>query len=268
MPGPSKKKARPQWLAGPEMANMGYMAAIPSEKYQETAPAGPAGNRGRGWWRPFFLLAVLVILLVLGQVLGAGRQVEALREWLRTLGPWAPLAFLAIYVTGVVAAFPALALTFVAGALFGSLWGVILVNIGATFGASLAFLIARYFARDAVAHWLAGNDKFQRLDRLTARHGAIIVALTRLVPLFPFVLLNYGFGLTRVPFWTYFFWSWLCTLPETVLYVVGADAFAKALAERAVPWMSVWIFGASLIGVIILVRFARRRLQARQDEQA
>ena len=120
-------------------------------------------------------------------------------------------------------------MTAAAGALFGSFWGVVYVNIAATIGAALAFLVARYWARRAVVNWLQGNARFQKLDALTSKHGAVIVAVTRLVPLFPFNLLNYGFGLTRVGFWTYLFWSWLCMLPGTVLYVVGTDAVLTAL---------------------------------------
>jgi uncharacterized membrane protein YdjX (TVP38/TMEM64 family) len=66
---------------------------------------------------------------------------------------------------------------------------------------------------------------------MTERHGAIIVAITRLVPIFPFNLLNYGFGLTRVRFGTYLLWSFLCMLPGIALYVVGADALTRGLAE-------------------------------------
>ena len=90
-------------------------------------------------------------------------------------------------------------------------------------------------ARDAVANWLSRSEKFQRLDKLTAEHGAIMVALTRLVPIFPFNLLNYGFGLTRVPFWTYVFWSWLCMLPATVVATCGEMPAFPATADATGP---------------------------------
>jgi uncharacterized membrane protein YdjX (TVP38/TMEM64 family) len=135
------------------------------------------------------------------------------------------------------------------------------VSIGSTLGASLAFLTARYLARDAVGRWLSGNEKFQRLDRLTEKHGAVIVAVTRLVPLFPFNLLNYGFGLTRVSFWTYLFWSWLCMLPGTIVYLVGTDAVIRAATTGEVPWIIVGVFVAALAAVILAVRFAKKRLQ-------
>jgi uncharacterized membrane protein YdjX (TVP38/TMEM64 family) len=112
-----------------------------------------------------------------------------------------------------------------------------------------------------VGRWLSGNEKFRRLDRMTEQHGAIIVAVTRLVPLFPFNLLNYGFGLTRVPFWTYLFWSWLCMLPGTVVYLVGTDALIRAVTTGEIPWAAVGVFVVALAVVIGAVRFAKGRLK-------
>lgn len=230
---------------------------------QSTA-APDAPEKRQDWWRPIVLLVVLLILLVLAKVFGIGERLSDLRDWIQRLGSLGPVVFVFLYAAAVVAAIPGSALTVAAGALFGSVLGIILVINAATLGASVAFLIARYFARDAIARRLSANEKFQKLDRLTEDHGAIIVALTRLVPLFPFNLLNYGFGLTRVPFWTYVGWSWLCMLPGTILYVVGADAFTKGLAEGRVP--SALVGTLVVVGLILtfVVRHARRTLKARE----
>ncbi len=229
----------------------------------QTGEANPAG-RTRGWWRPLALLTVLIIVFVLAKIFGVGERLGELRQWIESLGAWGPVVFVFLYTVAVVAALPGSALTVAAGALFGSLLGVIVVSFGSTLGASLAFLVARYFARDAVARWLSTNEKFRRLDELTERHGAIIVALTRLVPLFPFNLLNYGFGLTRVRFWTYVFWSWLCMLPGTVLYVVGADAIFSGIARGEIPWTLIGaLVGAGVI-LVVLVRYARTKLKEKE----
>ncbi len=204
-------------------------------------------------------------MLVLARVFGLGEKLGALRHWLQDLGPWGPLVFVIIYIVAVVAAVPGSAITLAAGALFGSVLGVILVSLASTIGASLAFLVSRYFAREAIVNWLGTNENFQRLDRLTAEHGASIVALTRLVPIFPFNLLNYGFGLTRVSFWTYVFWSWLCMLPATVLYVVGADAVAKGLTRGKIPWALVAALALAAIILTLLVKVARSKLKARES---
>ncbi len=172
-------------------------------------------------WRPILLIGTIVLIFVLSILLGVGDKLAALREWIRSLGALGPLVFVGLYVLGVVAGIPGSALTIAAGGLFGSLLGVILVSLASSIGASLAFLIARYFARDAVARWISKRERFRTLDALTNKHGVLIIAITRLIPLFPFDILNYAFGLTKIPFWTYVFWSWLCMLLGTVLYVVG-----------------------------------------------
>ncbi len=233
---------------------------------QDQSPPTPPPPAVRGWWRPVLLLALVIAILVLAKVFGLGGKLGALREWIHSFGAWGPLVFILIYIAATVAALPGSALSVVAAALFGSVLGVVLVIIAATIGASLAFLISRYFAREAVSHWLSQNEKFQRLDRLTEEHGAIIVALTRLVPVFPFNLLNYGFGLTRVPFWTYVFWSALCMLPGTVLYVVGSDVIISAVAQGKVPWGLVGALLAAAVVLVLLVRYARRRLKEKEKE--
>jgi len=215
-------------------------------------------------WRPLVLIAAILAILVTARALGLGERLGALRDWIEGLGAWGPVVFVLLYAMAVVAALPGSALTVAAGALFGSMMGVVVVSIASTVGASLSFLIARYFARESVTRWLSDKEKFRRLDQLTGEHGAVIVALTRLAPIFPFNLLNYGFGLTRVRFWTYVFWSWLCMLPGTVLYVVGADAIAKGLAQGRVPWELVGVLVAAVVVLALLVRFARRRLRSKE----
>jgi uncharacterized membrane protein YdjX (TVP38/TMEM64 family) len=218
----------------------------------------------RDWLKPLLLVAVLGAILIAARVFGLGDRLVELRAWILGLGPLGAVVFVLIYGVATTVALPASVLTVAAGAMFGSVLGVALVSVGSTLGAAGAFALARWLARDAVFHWLEGNEKFRKLDALTERHGAIIVAITRLVPIFPFNLLNYGFGLTRVPFWTYLFWSWLCMLPATVLYVVGADAFTRGLAEGRVPWALVGALGVALGILALLVRCAGRVLAQRE----
>jgi uncharacterized membrane protein YdjX (TVP38/TMEM64 family) len=212
------------------------------------------------------LIAAVLTVIVLAKVFDFGQYLGALREWIDGLGAWGPVVFVLLYAVAVVAALPGSALTVAAGALFGSAIGIVVVSVAATLGASLSFLVGRYFAREATAQWLSQKETFRKLDRMTEERGAIIVALTRLVPIFPFNLLNYGFGLTRVPFWTYFFWSWLCMLPGTVLYVVGADAVTKAISQGQVPWALLGTVLVVAVFLAVLVRFARVRLRAEERE--
>ena len=227
--------------------------------------AQESGSRTKGWWKPVLLLALVVGVLVLASTFNIGERIAQLRGWIDSLGNLGLLVYTLIYIIAVVAAIPGSPITVLAGALFGSVLGVIVVSIGSTIGAGLAFLVGRYFARDAVARWLKDKEKFKKLDRLTEEHGSIIVAITRLVPVFPFNVLNYGYGLTRVKFWTYVFWSWLCMLPGTILYVVGADAVTKGLAQGRVPWALIGVAASVIIILTLLVRQARKQLQKKEQ---
>jgi len=215
--------------------------------------------------KPIILLAVVVAIIVISAKMGVGQKLGALQDWIRSLGVLGPLAFMVVYAVATVAALPGSALSIVAGAVFGPVLGVVTVIIAATLGASLAFLVSRYFARNSIEKWLEGNEKFRRLDELTARHGDIMVAITRLVPLFPFNLLNYGFGLTRVAFKTYVVWSFVCMLPGTILYVVGSAAVAEAVREGKVPWLLVVVVALILGIIVVLGRQARKKLK--EDEE-
>jgi uncharacterized membrane protein YdjX (TVP38/TMEM64 family) len=213
------------------------------------------------WIKPVVLILVLVALIGAARVFGLGEKLGELKNWIAEQGIWGPFIFAGIYALATVAAIPGSALTIAAGALFGSVIGTITVIFGATTGAALCFLIARYFARDAVAASLAKNEKFLKLDKLTEKNGAIIVAITRLVPIFPFNLLNYGFGLTGVPFRTYMLWSFLCMLPGTILYVVGTDAVTTAIEEGRIPWVLVGVV-LLIIGLLtVIVKQARKKLK-------
>ena len=223
-------------------------------------------ERGFSVWRPIALLVVVISILVLSYVFGIGDKLAALRAWIEALGALGPAVFILIYTGAVVAALPGSAITIIAGAIFGSVLGVIVVSIASTVGAALAFLVGRYFARDAIAKWLSKRERFRRLDNLTEKHGAIIVALVRIVPVFPFNIVNYGFGLTRVRFWTYVFWSWLCMLPGTVLYVVGTDAISQAIIQKRVPWPLIGVLIAVLVLLVVLVKLARKRLHEEDKE--
>jgi uncharacterized membrane protein YdjX (TVP38/TMEM64 family) len=215
------------------------------------------------WWKPVLLLVIVAAMLAATKVFHLGDKLGELKAWIGSLGAWGPVVYVFIYILAVITALPGSAITLFAGALFGSVLGTVVVSIGSTLGAAMSFLIARYFARGAVEGWAAKNEKFKKLDEMTARQGPAIVAITRLVPLFPFNLLNYGFGLTKVGFWQYVLWSWVCMLPGTILYVVGADALTKGLSEGKIPWPLVGALVVILTVLSVVVKIAKKKLAAK-----
>src|SRR5882762_6305499 len=178
-------------------------------------------SRIGGLFRPKIILIVLAAVAILygAHRLGAGPVLKNALDWIRGLGPLAPIAFIAIYIAACVLFLPGSILTIGAGVIFGVVRGTIYFSIAATLGATAAFLVGRYFARDWIAKKLDGNVKFKAIDEAVGREGWKIVLLTRLSPVFPFNLLNYAYGLTRVRLRDYFFASWAGMIPGTILFV-------------------------------------------------
>jgi uncharacterized membrane protein YdjX (TVP38/TMEM64 family) len=224
--------------------------------------------------RSQLLLRIFVPALLIAAVV-AGIRFLPIEDYLDRFLTWASgtgfpgmAVFVLVYVAAAVLFLPGSILTVGAGAIFGLLWGTISVSIGATLGAGAAFLIGRYLARKRVERWAAENPKFAAIDRAVGREGGRIVLLTRLSPLFPYNLLNYLFGLTRVGFWPYLAASWIGMLPGTVLYVylgVAGRAVARTAAGPGIGngWEAIfWSVGlaATLLLTFFLTRLARRAL--------
>jgi uncharacterized membrane protein YdjX (TVP38/TMEM64 family) len=214
------------------------------------------------------------VILVAATLIGLARQLDAqglLKDtlgWVRGLGPAGPLIFLGIYIVATVLFLPGSILSLGAGALFGVVKGSIIVSLSSTLGATCAFLVGRYLARGWVEAKIEGNPKFEAIDASVAREGWKIVGLTRLSPAFPFNLLNYAFGITKVSLRDYVIASWVGMLPGTILYVyIGSLAGDVAtLGEGGGPTTPAqWILrvvglAATITVTVWLTRMARKAL--------
>jgi uncharacterized membrane protein YdjX (TVP38/TMEM64 family) len=138
--------------------------------------------------------------------------------WINGLGAIAPLLFILTYIVVTVAFLPASVVTLGAGFVFGVVKGSILVFIGAMLGATAAFLIGRFVARDWIANKVAGNRFFSALDNAIAQEGLNLIFLIRLSPAFPFNLLNYALGLTKISLSDYVLGT-TGIIPGTIMYV-------------------------------------------------
>jgi len=213
------------------------------------------------------LLGVAVAAVV---VLGrqAGAYVPRFAEWVNGLGALGPVVFVLGYAVAAVAFVPGSLLTLAAGAIFGLGRGVVLVFVAAVLGSTLAFLVSRYLARGAVERRLAGDARFAAIDRAVGEQGRKIVFLLRLSPVFPFNLLNYALGLTRVRLADYVVAS-AGMLPGTFLYVyygkLAGDVAALAGGAAAPRDAGYWgVLGVGLVATIavttVVTRIARRAL--------
>ena len=173
------------------------------------------------------VLLVLVAGIVLAVLYRDKFDVAALERWIEDAGIWAPLLFMAVYAVAAVLFLPGSVLTLAGGALFGPVLGTFYNLTGATIGATLAFLIARYLASDWVADKAGGRLK--QLINGVEGEGWRFVAFTRLVPLFPFNLLNYALGLTRIRLSHYLLATYTCMLPGAIAYTYLGYAGREAV---------------------------------------
>ncbi len=212
--------------------------------------------------RFFFFLLLLIILVAAIRLLGLHDYLdqERLRSGINRWGTWGPLLYIAIFAIAPVLFLPGLPITIAGGLAFGPLWGTVYASIGSTLGAGLAFLVARYFAREAVSEMLGA--RWKRIEEGVAERGWVFVAMTRLIPLFPFNLLNYAFGLTPIPFATYLFTSWLFMLPGTAAYVVFSSSLIDLIKGDFSP---VFLIGLALLGAVLLIPFLYRRRKGPKD---
>jgi uncharacterized membrane protein YdjX (TVP38/TMEM64 family) len=197
-------------------------------------------------------------------------------EWIDSLGRTGAIAFMVIYALATVAFFPGSILTLGAGILFGIVWGSIYVFVGASVGATLAFLVGRYAARSWISRRIEGKSKFAAIDRAVGREGFKIVLLTRLSPVFPFNLLNYALGLTSVSLKDYVM-GFVGMIPGVIMYVYAGSLLGDlatlgagtSTVPPAIRWtLNIVGFIATVAVTLYVTRVARRALEKEVEESA
>ncbi len=170
---------------------------------------------------PWPRLGLLLVLLGVSGWLAVTRGADIVgqaRDWTASLGGAGWVLFILVYTVATIILFPDALLSAAAGVLFGPIAGILLVWCGATLGAAAAFLLGRLLSREAMRR-LAG-DRLDRLNAFLSRRGTVAVLLVRLIPLFPFGVVNYGSALTAVSLRQYLLGTALGMLPGIVVYVV------------------------------------------------
>ena len=202
--------------------------------------------------RRAIVLSILLVGITAVIVWRDHLSVDALIEWVGQLGWIAPLVFIACYAVSAVFFMPGLLFTLAGGVLFGPAYGTLYNLVGATIGATLAFLTARYIAYDWVTKRM--GNRLRQLIAGVEKEGWRFVALTRLVPIFPFNLLNYAFGLTNIRLSHYIITSFIFMAPSGAAYTY----LGYAGREAAVGGEGVIKKILLAIAVIAIIAFASR----------
>jgi uncharacterized membrane protein YdjX (TVP38/TMEM64 family) len=228
------------------------------------------------------LIGSTVVLFVPEYRVAFNARLTGFLETVRQLDTWGPVVVGAAFIPACLFFLPGSPLTLFGGFAFGGTFrGMAVVaacvSAGSTLGATAAFVVGRTIARQWIEARVAANTRFRAIDAAVGEHGFRIVLLTRLSPVFPFNLLNYAFGLTRVSFRDYFFASWIGMLPGTILYVyLGSTAGTLAdivagRVEKSPAQQILYYAGlvATVAVTILIARLAKRSLAAAlPDEKA
>ena len=222
---------------------------------------GSGEKKGGGLWK---LLAAVVVIgggIAIAWKLGAfehlqlnKENIQNLEAWFESLGWMAPAAFILLWIAACVFFLPGLPVTLVGGLVFGATMGTVWSIIGSTIGATAAFLVGRYAARDMVAGLMEKNAVLKRIDEGVENQGWRMLMITRFVPLFPFNAQNYVYGLTKINVVTYAIVSFVCMLPACIMFNLLAGTIRDAILSGG-DWKSQigpMIWKLALMGVILV----------------
>lgn len=223
----------------------------------------------RRYVRPALLVLTLVAIIFVVRLTGLTDYLSLdnlarLRDYVEGFGAAAPLVFILGYAVATVAFLPGTPLSLLAGLAFGPVMGTVYVVVGATIGLTLAFLVARYAARGLVSSWVEENERVRRLDDEVGRQGWRILLITRLVPLFPFNLQNYAYGLTSIGLGTYMLVSAICIIPGVIAYTFAGGSVTSGNLTRTFVYLGI---AAVFFVLLSLVPGWRRRRTRVLEEQ-
>jgi uncharacterized membrane protein YdjX (TVP38/TMEM64 family) len=226
-------------------------------------------NRRLDARRIIAIVGLLAVVIVAARVLPVARYLLDFVGWLRSAGVLGLMVYVAAYVAACILFLPGSILTLGAGFAYGVLIGVPVVWVGASIGATLAFILGRTLLRSSIEAKVNGNPRFAAIDRAVGKQGLKIVLLTRLSPVFPFNLLNYAFGLTQVGLRDYLIGTGVGIVPGTIMYVylgsliTSLTELAAGEAPQGGVATHVFYFAGLAVAVIVttyVARIARRAL--------
>lgn len=227
---------------------------------QETGKARKKNNVGK----LVGIGAALVAVVAVARLTGLSGYISLdglghLRDWIDGFGATAPIVFIAVYAVATVAFLPGTPLSLLAGLVFGPVFGALWAVIGATIGATLAFLVGRYAARGLVEGWTANNERVRKLDEGVERQGWRMLLITRLVPVFPFNLQNYAYGLTKIGLGTYVLLTAVCIIPGAAVFTFAGGSLASAQQNLTRTFVYLGVAAVLFVAVSLIPGWIQNR---------
>ena len=195
-----------------------------------------SGKKKGGWGKIILIVALIAAVFIVANQMGWTeklKDVKAMQAWFQSLGFIGYGVFIALFVVVAVFMLPASAFTITAGITFGSIIGGILSLVGATIGAAAAFIVARYVARGAIVSKFQNNAVFKKIEDGVRQNGLSFLILTRLVPIFPYNVQNYAYGITSINLLTFTAVSFVTMAPGAFIYAyMAGEIVANGLSVK------------------------------------
>ena len=179
-------------------------------------------------------------------------NLKSLKDWINSYGALGPIVYILLYIVACLFFLPGLPITVLGGIVFGPVWGTVYTVIGAGLGLSAAFLTARYVFRGLIEKKFSGSPLFQKLDEGVKNQGWRILITTRLIPVFPFNVQNYVYGLTSISFLQYSVLSTIFIIPGTSAYTFSAGAIAsgEGFSTKNLTYLGIGAFCFILVSLL------------------
>ena len=209
---------------------------------------------------------IVIFLLYRGGVFGyiSLENIKELKNWINSFGVLGPLVYIALYIIACIFFLPGLPITVLGGIVFGPLMGTIYTVIGASLGLSSAFLVARYLFRESIEKKFSDSLIFQKIDQGVKKQGWRILMTTRLVPIFPFNVQNYVYGLTGIGFLQYSTLSTIFIIPGTAAYTLSAGAIAsgEGLSTKNLTYLGIAAF--CFVFISLIPKFLKKKEESKE----
>ena len=214
------------------------------------------------------ILTVLIIALIIFLIRYFGlvnymglENIIKVQQLIEKIGLWAPLIYLLLYILVCLFFLPRVTITLVGGLVFGPVWGTIWSSLGTTLGAMASFIVSRYLARDMVKKKFGSNQHFKRIEHGFNQYGKKMLIISRIVPVVPFSVQNYLYGLTSIKLRDYILITWFCMLPSTVVYCFAAGSIVEGTTNIESTLLYLGIAGMVFVLILLLSKFIEKKQQ-------
>jgi len=220
----------------------------------------------------FIIAGAIALVVILLKVFGVFDYISIenmtkLTDWIKGFGIIGPIIYILLWIAACIFFLPGLPIALLGGFVFGPWMGVVYSSVGSTLGATAAFLVGRYAARSMVEEWVAGNEQFKKIDEGVERQGWRMLMITRLVPVFPFNLQNYAYGLTNIKLLTYILVSWICMLPGTIAFSFAGGSIVSGQGNLGKTFMYLGVAAVFFVIISLIPGWIQKRQKLEGDKK-